>query len=88
MHRKVRLTELAAGNAYGKRLQIFLIGKSVKPRCFKGAKTLPCRYHAQYKNCMSRGLFKHWVHELDRKFSVSKRKIALIFDNCTAHLHV
>jgi len=32
---KVCLTGLAAGNAYGERLQMFVIGKSIKPRCFK-----------------------------------------------------
>ena len=45
-HRKVRLTGLAAGNACGERIQVFVIGKSVKPRCFKDVKTLllpiPC----------------------------------------------
>ena len=37
---------------------------------------------------MSGELFEDWVHELDQKFAVSKRKIALIIDNCTAHPHV
>lgn len=85
---KVRLTGLAAGNAYGERLPMFVIGKSVKPRCFKGVKTLPCRYRAQNKSWMSGELFEDWVRELDRKFAVFKRKIALIIDNCTAHPHV
>ncbi|XP_057296214.1 tigger transposable element-derived protein 4-like [Hydractinia symbiolongicarpus] len=40
-------TGLAAGNALGERLQMFVIGKSAKPRCFKGVKTLPCRYRSQ-----------------------------------------
>ena len=87
-HSKVCLTGLAAGNAYGERLRMFVIGKSVKPRCFKGVKTLPCRYHAQRKSWMSGELFEDWVHELDRKFAVSKRKIALIINNCTAHPHI
>ena len=87
-HSKVRLTGLAAGNAYGERLQMFVIGKSVKPRCFKGVKTLPCRCCAQHKSWMSGQLFEDWVHGLDRKFSVFKRKIALIIDNCTTHPHV
>ena len=39
---KVRLTGLPAGNAYGERLQMFIIGKSVKPQCLKGIKSLPC----------------------------------------------
>ena len=87
-HSKVRLTGLAAGNALGERLPMFVIGKSAKPRCFKGVKTLPCRYRSQKKSWMSGELFEEWVRELDRKFFVAKRKIALIIDNCTAHPHV
>ena len=82
------LTGLAAGNAYGERLQMFLIGKYVKPQCFKVVETLLCRYRAQHKSWTSGELFEDWVHWLDRKFAVSKRKIALIIDNCTAHPHV
>ena len=67
---------------------MFVIGKSVKPRRFKGIKTLPCRYRAQHKSWMSGELFEDWVHELDRKFAVSKRKIVLIINNCTAHPHI
>ena len=37
---------------------------------------------------MSGELFEDWVNELHRKFAVSKRKIVLIIDNCTAHRHV
>ena len=55
-HIKVRLSGLAAGNAYGERFQMFFIGKSVKPRCFKGVKTLPCRYRAGYVWRAFRGL--------------------------------
>ena len=81
-HSKARLTGLAAGNAYGERLQMFVIGKPVKPRCFKGVKTLPCRYRAQHKSWMSGELSEDWVHQLDQKFAVFKRKIALIIDDC------
>ena len=34
-HSKVCLTRLAVGSANRERLQMFVIGKSVKPRCFK-----------------------------------------------------
>ena len=57
-------------------------------KCFKGVKTLPCRCYAQHKSWMSGDLFEDWVHELDQKFAISKKKIALIMDNCTAHPHV
>ena len=87
-HSKVRLTGLAAANANGKKLPMFVIGKSAKPRCFKGIKHLPCRYRSQKKSWMDSTLFEEWVRELDRKFTLEKRKIALIVDNCTAHPHV
>ena len=41
-HSKVRLTRLAAGNALGERLHMFVIGKTQKSRSFKGVKHLPC----------------------------------------------
>ena len=34
-HSKLRLTGLAAANAVGEKLPLFVIGKSKKPRCFK-----------------------------------------------------
>ena len=84
-HSKVRLTGMAAGNAKGERLPMFAAGKSKNPRCFKGVKSIPCRYCAQAKSWMSSELFEEWIKELDRSFGVQKRKIALIVDNCPAH---
>ena len=82
---KVRLTGLVAGNATGKKLSSFMIEKSVKPRCFSGVKSLPCRYRSQKKSWMDGDFFTEWVKELDRKFAAQDRKIALIVDNCPAH---
>ena len=87
-HSKIRLTGLAAGNAYGERLPMFAIGKANKPRCFKGVRNRPCRYRAQRKSWMTAELFEEWVRQLDQTFSVANRKIALIIDNCMAHPHV
>ena len=84
-HSKVRLTRMAAGNAKGERLPMFAIGKAKNPRCFKGVKSIPCRYRAQAKSWMSSELFEEWIKELDRSFGVQKRKIALIVDNGPAH---
>ena len=39
---KVRVTGLAAAHAVGEKLPMFVIGKSAKPRCFKGSNS----YHA------------------------------------------
>ena len=79
------MTGMAAGNAIGERLPMFVIGKSKNPRCFKGVKSIPCRYRAQPKSWMSSELLEEWMRELDCSFGVKKRKIALIVDNCPAH---
>ena len=63
---KVRITGLAAASATGEKLPMFVIGKSRKPRAFKGVKHLPCRYRSQKKSWMSAELFEDWVKEIDR----------------------
>ena len=47
---KVRITGMAASNALGDKIPMFVISKSVKARCFKGIKKKPCRYLAQKKS--------------------------------------
>ena len=49
-HSKLRLTGMAAANALGEKLPMFVIGKSKNPRCFKNVKKVPCRYRAQKKS--------------------------------------
>ena len=46
-HSKIRITGLAAANAVGNKLPMFVIGKTKNPRCFKNIKKLPCRYRSQ-----------------------------------------
>ena len=62
---KVRLTGMAAAGATREKLEMFAIGKSKKPRCFKNVKQLPCRYRAQKKSWMTEVLFEEWVRKLD-----------------------
>ena len=82
---KVRLTGMAAGNAVGENLPMFVIGKSKTPCCFKHIKNLPCKYKSQKKSCMDSQIFEEWVRKLDRTFRMERRKIALLIDNCPAH---
>ena len=82
---KVRLTSLAAANATGEKLDMFVTGKSAKPRCFKNVKNLLCHYRSQNKSCMFENFFTEWVRQLDNKFVAEGREIALIIDNCSAH---
>ena len=84
-HSKICLTAMAAANAMGDKIPMFVIGKSKSPRCFKGVKHLPCRYRNQNKNWMDSVLFEEWIREMDTKFTKEKKKVALIIDNCPAH---
>ena len=85
---KIRITGMAAANAVGDKLLMFVTGKSQKPRCFKNVKFLPCRYRNQKKSWMDGGLVEEWVRELDRKFASEGKSIALVIDNCPAHPHI
>ena len=82
---KVRLTGLAAANAIGEKLLMFVIGKSMKPRCFKNVRNLPRRYHSQSKSWIDGNLFPEWVKQLNNEFVAEGRKIALIIDNCRTY---
>ena len=85
---KIRLTGLAAANMCGKKIPMFILGKSDKPRCFKRIKSTPCRQRAQKKWWMDSELFKEWVREQDRKFAPECCKVALVIDNWTAHPNI
>ena len=82
---KVRLTGMAVTSAAGERLEMFVIGKFKKPRCFKNIKQLPCRYRTQKKSWMTGVLFEEWVRKLDSSFQAQNRKAALLIDNFPAH---
>ena len=76
---------MTAASATGEKLIIFVIGKSKKPRYFKNAKQLPCRYRTQKKSWMTGILFEEWVRKLDSSFRAQSRKVPLLIDNCPAH---
>ena len=60
---KVQLTGLAAGNGVGEKIKD-------KTRCFKGVKSLPCRYKSQKKSCMNSDTFSDYARRFDAKFHV------------------
>ena len=47
---KIRITGMAAANAMGDKLPMFVIGKAKNLRCFKNGKFLSCRYGNQRKS--------------------------------------
>ena len=73
-------------NADGsEKLPLLVIGKSLKPRCFKNVKKLPVEYRANKRAWMTSKIFTEWLVSLEKHFTSQKRKIVLIIDNCPAH---
>ena len=86
---KERLTVMVCANMDGsEKSKLLVIGKSLKPRCFKNVNTLPTEYTANKKAWMTSEVFTEWLHKMDKKFHTQKRNVAMIVDNCPAHPHV
>lgn len=83
---KERLTLLQCVNMTGTdKLPLLIIGKSKRPRCFKGVKTLPVDYANNTKAWMTKTLFKDWLKKVDIQMKIKRKKILLFIDNCAAH---
>ena len=68
---------MAAANAMGDKLPMFVIGKAKNPSC---------RYRNQRKSLMGRKLFEKWLRELDRKFT--EEMLLLWQPIAPAHPHI
>ncbi|XP_063624721.1 LOW QUALITY PROTEIN: tigger transposable element-derived protein 4-like [Cydia splendana] len=65
---KERLTILQCVNMTGTdKLLLLIIGKSKRPRCFKGVKTLPVDYVSNTKAWMTKDLFKNWLKKVNKQ---------------------
>ncbi|KAK8774506.1 hypothetical protein V5799_010962 [Amblyomma americanum] len=83
---KERLTVMVCANMDGShKPELFVVGKSKRPRCFKGVRTLPVSYAANTRAWMTQSLFEDWLRKLDVRFKRDKRKVLMIVDNCPAH---
>ena len=68
---KERISIMFCANMDGSdKVPLLCIGKSQKPRSFRGHLTLPTE------------IFMEWPRKLDSKMSLQRRKIALLLDNC------
>lgn len=74
-----------ACSAAGEKKELFVIGKSHSPRCFKHVRTLPVHYAANANAWMTGALFVEWLKDWDRKLGQERKRILLLVDNCTAH---
>src|SRR3981189_140547 len=87
--KKNRLTYLFTTNADGSRkLPPLIIGKSQKPRAFKGktGTQLGFNYRSNAKAWMTATLFQEWLLDWDRELRSEERKILLLQDNFVGHI--
>ena len=86
---KQRLTVLLIVNALGDKEPPIIIGRSLKPRCFKNVKDKkqPCGsyYYANKKTWMNSELIEEILRTLNRKCVAEDCKILLFIDNAPSH---
>lgn len=83
-----RMTVLCCSNMTGTdKKKLLVIGKSAKPRCFKGLKidNMPVDYYHNRKAWMTKVIFEKWLRTWDTQLQKASRKICLVIDNCSAH---
>ena len=67
-----------------------MIGKSKKPRCFNGVKTLPLDYTHQDNAWMNTEIFNNYLEKLDKRLATllePNKKALIVVYNCKEHLH-
>jgi hypothetical protein len=62
-----------------------VVGKSLKPHCFKNIKKLPVTYYANKNMWMTTTIFTQFLLVLNTFKGVQGRNILLPVDNCAAH---
>jgi hypothetical protein len=84
---KERLTVALCCSALGEKIQPPVIGKSEKPRCFKGVKvgSLGIQWSSNRKAWMNSELFIRWCDKLNANMRNQDRTILLILDNAPCH---
>ena len=81
-----RLTVLLTANMDGSdKRKPQVIGKSVKPKCFRGVASLPVTYKANKNAWMTAAIFQYWVNDFNKCMQAKRRTVCLLLDNCSAH---
>ena len=77
---KDRITALMACSAAGEKLPLLVIGKSAKPRAFKGypVESLGVTYRHNKKAWMTTVLFTEWLKSVDNKMKMQKRHTLML----------
>uniref|UniRef100_A0A914W267 DDE-1 domain-containing protein n=1 Tax=Plectus sambesii TaxID=2011161 RepID=A0A914W267_9BILA len=81
---KERLTILFLGNMDGSDKEVYTIGRSKQPHCFRG-KNIPLPYFANTKAWMTGALWMKIIKDFDCATVKQNRKVLLFADNATCH---
>jgi len=83
---KERVTVFIACNMSGnEKLKLTLIGKSAKPRCFKGFKNTRVNYFHNKTAWMTEEIFTKILSYFNDKMVMQKRNVLFFVDNCPSH---
>ena len=82
---KDRITALVCCNLAGEREQLLVIGKPMKPRCFKHVKSFPTLYKSSKNAWMTSSIWEEWLSQWNRRLALENKHIVLLVDNCSAH---
>ena len=81
---KSRITVLVAASSVGEKLPLLVIGRSKHTKELTGH-TLSLQYLQNDSAWMTRDIFTDWLDSLNTRMVSSKRFIAMVVDNCSAH---
>ena len=78
---------MTASSAAGEKLQLLVIGKLAKPRCFCDMilGTLPVTYRANHRAWMTSELFTDWLNKVNNMMILQKCKMLMFVDSCSTH---
>lgn len=82
---KDRITLVLITNADGTDRMCSMIGKSAKPRAFRGQKVLPIDYYSQPNAWIDLNIFGKIVSKFNSKMKKKNKKVLLFIDNCSTH---
>lgn len=88
---KDRLTLVLCCNMEGDFIKTLVIGRSIKPRCFKTVRDismLPVTWKANRKAWMTGEFYTDWLKGFNDAMRRQSRKVLLFVDNAPAHPHL
>ena len=67
------------------KIKPLIIGKSAKPRCFRGSGKIPLLYESNKSAWMTGMIWIKWLKGFNSKIKRRKKKVILFIDNCPGH---